>query len=131
MHSGSVKNNSRQSASAQNRLADIKRAKNTTTDAPSLSSVAAGGAGAAPSHEEIAKHAVTLWREKGCPHGCDEELWLEAERQLSRALRLNRDERDKTALADPRFSFNQNKDDLMEELNERFPEQTGKETTSL
>lgn len=34
-------------------------------------------------------------------------------------------------LADPRFAFNRDTNDLMEELNERFPEQTGREPTSL
>jgi hypothetical protein len=84
-----------------------------------------------PSHEEIATRAEALWREKGCPQGCDDEIWLEAERQLCRLPDLEGDERDRIALADPRFDFNQNGNDLMKELNERFPGQIGKETTSL
>jgi hypothetical protein len=85
----------------------------------------------APSHEDIVTRAEALWRQKGCPQGCDEEIWLEAERELLRLLRLERDERDRMALADPRFAFNRENDDLMEQLNERFPGPTGKETTSL
>ena len=84
-----------------------------------------------PSHKEIATRAEMLWREKGCPHSCDDELWLEAERQLCCSPAFVGKERDRIALADPRFDFNQKSDDLMEELNERFPGQTGKETTSL
>lgn len=35
-----------------------------------------------PLHEEIAACARDLWRKYGCPMGRDEEIWLEAERQL-------------------------------------------------
>lgn len=35
-----------------------------------------------PPHEQVALHAELLWRAKGCPDGRDEEIWLEAERQL-------------------------------------------------
>lgn len=35
-----------------------------------------------PPHEQVALHAELLWRAKGCPEGKDEEIWLEAERQL-------------------------------------------------
>ena len=36
-----------------------------------------------PSHEEVTRRAEEIWREKGCPSDRDEEIWLEAERQLS------------------------------------------------
>jgi hypothetical protein len=85
----------------------------------------------ASSHREIATRAETLWREKGCPQGCDNELWLEAERQLRHLPGPEGEIRNRITLADPRFDFNLKSDDLMEELNERFPGQTGKETTSL
>lgn len=35
-----------------------------------------------PPHQEIADRARTLWNKYGCPSGRDEEIWLEAERQL-------------------------------------------------
>ena len=35
-----------------------------------------------PTHEEIAGLAYRLYEQRGCPQGCDLELWLEAERQL-------------------------------------------------
>jgi hypothetical protein len=46
------------------------------------------------SHDQIATLAAALWRQEGSPSGRDEEIWLEAERQLRRgqaakALRLN------------------------------------------
>ena len=97
---------------------------------PSPSSAVSTGVRLTPSHEEIAMRAEALWREKGCPQGCDTEVWLEAERQFDRRPDPE-GERDRIALADPRLDFNRKSDDLMEELNERFPGQTGKETTSL
>lgn len=33
-------------------------------------------------HDEIARHARELWQDRGCPVDRDEEIWLEAERQL-------------------------------------------------
>lgn len=49
---------------------------------------AAGGPEAAQeiretvAHEEIARRAYELWEQDGCPEGCSERHWLEAERQL-------------------------------------------------
>lgn len=37
---------------------------------------------AKPTHEQIASRAEVLWKAKGSPAGRDEEIWLEAERQL-------------------------------------------------
>lgn len=42
----------------------------------------------AVSHEEIARRAHEIWEQEGCPHGCDERHWIEAERQLHGALSL-------------------------------------------
>lgn len=36
-----------------------------------------------PTHNEIALQAHELWQDRGCPHGSDTEIWLEAERQLT------------------------------------------------
>lgn len=33
-------------------------------------------------HEEIARRAEQLWRERSCPAGSDDAIWLEAESQL-------------------------------------------------
>jgi hypothetical protein len=35
-----------------------------------------------PPHDEIARKAHTLWKDRGCPSGIDDEIWFEAERQL-------------------------------------------------
>lgn len=35
-----------------------------------------------PLHEDIAACARELWRKYGCPVGRDEQIWLEAERQV-------------------------------------------------
>jgi len=84
-----------------------------------------------PTHGEISVEAEALWRLKGSPSGRDHEIWLEAEGGLRRRSQLERDKRDAMALADPAFAFNADKDDLMTELNERFPGQNGPEPTSL
>src|SRR5688572_3212285 len=36
-----------------------------------------------PTHDEIAQLAYEIWQNRGCPDGQDQELWLEAERQLN------------------------------------------------
>jgi hypothetical protein len=84
-----------------------------------------------PSHREIATKAESIWRKRGCPPACDEEIWLEAERQLCGRPDAAQRKRDRVALADPRFSFNRDRGDLMGELDNRFPGATGRETTSL
>lgn len=35
-----------------------------------------------PTHDDIARKAHALWKDRGCPSGIDDEIWLEAERQL-------------------------------------------------
>lgn len=34
-------------------------------------------------HHEIAERARALWTARGCPTGRDDEIWLDAERQLA------------------------------------------------
>ncbi len=48
-------------------------AMNTTTEADIRTQV---------SHDEVSRRAEELWRQYGCPEARDEEIWLEAERQL-------------------------------------------------
>lgn len=36
-----------------------------------------------PTHEQISRRAQQLWENGGRPSGRDEEIWLEAERQLA------------------------------------------------
>ena len=105
-----------------------KNMKTTTLD--TLSPCPAN-AGLAPSHQEVATRAEMLWRQKGCPQGCDEEIWLTAERDLLRRRPFERDDADKIERADPGLKFGRIRDSLMGELDERFPGATGKETTSL
>lgn len=86
----------------------------------------------APSHEEIAVRAEALWREMGCPRGCDKHIWLAAERRLHGQLRFEREERDRKALLDQLSLINNVKmENVMEKLEELYPGQSGKETTSL
>jgi hypothetical protein len=37
-----------------------------------------------PTHEEISRRAQELWEKYGRPEGRDEDIWLEAERELQR-----------------------------------------------
>jgi len=85
----------------------------------------------APSHEGIAVEAERLWRQEGCPKDRDEAIWLEAERQLAQEARTCRNEQDEKALSDPISRLDLKSDDVMGELEELFPAQTGKEPTSL
>ena len=34
------------------------------------------------SHDQVAQRAEQIWRERNCPAGSDEAIWLEAESQL-------------------------------------------------
>ena len=36
-----------------------------------------------PTHEEVAQRAREIWSARRSPHGCDAEIWQEAERQLT------------------------------------------------
>ena len=72
-----------------------------------------------PTHLEIAAEAEVLWRQKGCPQGADKEIWLA------------KDEADMIALDDPLSRLDRKSDDVMGELEELFPSQTGKSETSL
>ncbi|HWA10078.1 MAG TPA: DUF2934 domain-containing protein [Opitutaceae bacterium] len=36
-----------------------------------------------PTHEQIARRAQQIWLDRGSPWGRDDEIWLEAERQLA------------------------------------------------
>jgi len=72
-----------------------------------------------PSHEEIAARARALWQQEGYPADRDEEIWLEAERQLRRSQVLKQD----AAVPGP--------EERMEELDAIYPDPSGRETTSL
>jgi hypothetical protein len=77
---------------------------------------------AGPTHAEIRARAEALWLERGCPHGTDDSIWLEAERQLRQGA--------KGAMGGlKREQFGS--DRLMSELDDLYPSQSGRETTSL
>ena len=70
-------------------------------------------------HNLIAARAESLWREMGQPESRDEEIWLEAERQLQRA-------------PTPRRLGNAGPEERMDELEAVYPDPSrSKETTSL
>lgn len=76
---------------------------------------------AAPTHQEISARAEQIWRQRGRPMDADEEIWLEAERQL----RLGNSSL--TTLKPEGFKS----DRLMEELEDHYPNSDGRATTSL
>jgi hypothetical protein len=69
-----------------------------------------------------------MWR--GCPESHDEEIWLEAERQLLRPSE-SAGKFDFAAPPEPLSRLDLNSDEVMAELEELFPASSGKETTSL
>jgi hypothetical protein len=87
---------------------------------------------AGPSHDEIAARAEELWRERGCPHGQSTEIWLEAEQQLLRGATGRGKMGYGVASEDRPMRLDSDaKRPLEEELDERFPDDTGREPTSL
>jgi hypothetical protein len=36
-----------------------------------------------PTHDEVSQRAFGIWQDSGCPDGCHESNWREAEKQLS------------------------------------------------
>lgn len=54
-----------------------------------------------PTHDEIARHAKEFWQQKGCPVGRDDEIWLEAEQQLTmKPLPINKGHTDAHTLGE-------------------------------
>jgi hypothetical protein len=98
---------------------------------PDSVSTASRTARPSPSREDIARRAEALWVQKGCPVDSDEQIWLEAERQLKAGSGTGQNGGE-PAEALPLSRLNLNSDEVMSELGELFPERSsGKETTSL
>ncbi len=84
-----------------------------------------------PTYSEISAEAEVLWRQRGCPSGVDEEIWLQAERQLHLFARMEKGEEQKTALADPLSRLDHRSDDVMGELEQLFPGSADGASTSV
>jgi hypothetical protein len=86
-----------------------------------------------PTHSEISALAESIWLRRGRPYGIDDEIWLEAERELSRPPSPKFGEGTETGhLVDTGpFADVGRVGSLMGELNELFPGESGRETTSL
>jgi len=99
---------------------------------PAAEPASAANARLTPTHEEIAIRAEALWRETGCPRGCDKQIWLAAERRLCRELRLEKEEKDRKALLEQLSIINDVRmDNVMEKLSELYPGPSSKVTTAL
>jgi hypothetical protein len=128
-HRTLLKRNTHQPMQAGHRPADSNFAKSPNVVA--ALKLTSSFVNVGPSHEEISVEAEVLWRQEGCPKDRDKEIWLEAERRLLHVARTYRNEQDEKALADPLSRLDLKSDDVMGELGELFPAQTGKEPTSL
>jgi len=84
-----------------------------------------------PSHHEISIEAEVIWRNEGCPQERDTAIWLEAERRLTHGEGTLRTESVAATTSDPLAGISFRSDRLMGELNDLFPGQMGRETTSL
>jgi hypothetical protein len=76
------------------------------------------------SSDEIARRAREIWNSRGCPTGCDVEIWLEAERHLARAsqtppVNTKASRKNRTAPAKSTGGGNSNEVDVRD-LNERL-----------
>lgn len=60
------------------------------TKAPATSKAAAGKTSPPASlpHEPVALRAYEIWKERGCPHGMDQDHWFQAERELRARLAM-------------------------------------------
>jgi hypothetical protein len=94
-------------AASPNRTAGLATGKNPSTSKPARTPREF-------THEEIADRAKRLWENRGRPEGRDEEIWLEAERELREA-----DERrfaNPDELLDPDGNPNDDVDRRLDEL---------------
>lgn len=82
-----------------------------------------------PSRQEISARAEALWLKRGCPQGVDDEIWLEAERQLLRGGAEGQGD-GKGALGGLRRDGFAS-ESILSELEELYPSSSGRETTSL
>lgn len=39
-----------------------------------------------PSYEAVSRRAREIWQARGCPQGCDEDIWFEAERAVAEEI---------------------------------------------
>ena len=62
-------------------MATLQKAQ-VTTSKPRTVKVDAAGAKPAPTTELIAQRAYEIWQESGCPEGCEQEHWYQAEAEL-------------------------------------------------
>lgn len=64
------------------------RKKNSGPKAATTSGANGGNGAAQPMlQEQIAARAYSIWLKKGCPEGCEQENWLQAEEELMQTSR--------------------------------------------
>lgn len=88
-----------------------------------------------PSHEEIATMAYYIWLSEGCPEGCAERHWFEAEAQLIRTRQAEAmeklKEQMKTQPADELISASVEVATARSDVAEQKPTQQCQESNSL
>jgi len=62
----------------------------------------------APTHEEISRRAQELWESYGRPVGRDEEIWLEAERNLRASASVLKSAPAAPRITEPTFKESRN-----------------------
>lgn len=84
-----------------------------------------------PTHEAIAIRAANMWHQWGCPKWRDDEIWLQAERELRASPNArNNDPRNFTLMAAIPIQ-GASISDAMSELAELYPGHVGQDTTSI
>ena len=73
-------------ATEENQQKTVTRRKKTTNQSSGTRTVrkpkTASRAAASPTQEQIAERAWLIWQDQGCPVGCEEHNWFQAETEL-------------------------------------------------
>jgi hypothetical protein len=102
----------------------MKKSKSKASPAPKVVIVSR------PSHLDISIRAERLWRERGCPPWRDDDIWLDAERELNSAADGGSRFATKPSFSDGSI-LNSGNSCVMAELDDIFPVRAGRETTSI
>ncbi len=63
-------------------MANLQKSQPSTSRAKSPKTAQVSATPQFPSAELIAARAYEIWQERGCPEGCEQENWYQAEQEL-------------------------------------------------